>query len=309
MASNIFHREMEEEDVLLSENEESIVEIERFKGKGRCISQITSRRDCDIVITGVSSKDQSHITVVNRRGEIQRRDIIKRVKKHDVWPYRYCCYLSESKVATACFPDEVGIYDVLDGSYSKKIISEVVDSWSPNISVWCITTDPVNDHIIVGTNSRYLYVFDDHLDYCHTIRLPNEIKRSGNITVNRDSILICDYSGKSAHAIKMEGSESRLMYEFTNPDLGGTSWRPRSVCTDKYELIYMLWTAFISNHFKYILVQYSRDGQRVLSTREVALNAWCLDALELDGYDKILIATSMDLLYEYGLKVTSTNRR
>ena len=110
------------DDVTIAEHEESVVDID-----GRDLTSITgmasNRADGNIVIAGGGDicDEYSHITVINRKGEIQRQDQIKR--EQDFWvegSYRFCCFLSEYKVATTYQPHEIGIYDVRDGSYKRK---------------------------------------------------------------------------------------------------------------------------------------------------------------------------------------------
>ena len=136
------------DDVTITENEESVVDVQGIKAKDWTINGMTSSRDGNIVITGRVSDEYSHITVINRKGEIQRQDQIKRETKSVYTPQRYCCHLSDFKVATVCMPDEIGIYDVRDGSYNKKNIIDVIGSWPSDRFVLCVATDPVNNHII-----------------------------------------------------------------------------------------------------------------------------------------------------------------
>ena len=183
--SDIFISDITKEivhDVTITEHEESAVDVEGIKAKCWKTTGMTSNSDGNIVITGTVSAKYSHITVINREGEIQRQHKMKYRKYHTD---RFCCFLSEFKVVTVCWPDEIGIFDVRDGSYKKKKnLSDVISNWSSDRRVLCVSTDPVNNHIIVGTASRYVYIFDDQLNYSHTITLPDVISRSGDITVH-----------------------------------------------------------------------------------------------------------------------------
>ena len=59
-----------------------------------------------------------------------------------------------------------------------------------------------------------------------------------DITVHGGSLLICDYSGKRAYAVTMEGSESKLMYEFTKPDIDGGDWSTTQ-CVYRQEWVHL----------------------------------------------------------------------
>ncbi|PIK36800.1 hypothetical protein BSL78_26365 [Apostichopus japonicus] len=126
----------------------------------------------------------------------------------------------------ASTPGEIGVYDIREGSFVTKNVGDVIGNWPANLGLKCVTTDPVNKHIIVGTGSRDIYVFTDQLKYCHSITLPDVITVVHNITVHRGNLLVCDYDGEGAYAVSMEGSESKLMYEFSKPDLDECDWSP-----------------------------------------------------------------------------------
>lgn len=150
-----------ETHLTVSDKEESVVHVEGFKGKGNWINRMTRCGNGNVVISGRASDEDSHITVINRKGEIQRQDRITREKKHRVFPYRYCCFLSGSKIVTACAPDELGLYDATNGAYKKCNISVVISYWPPDRWVWCVAAGTAQNRIFVGTNSKYVYIFDD----------------------------------------------------------------------------------------------------------------------------------------------------
>ncbi|PIK35978.1 hypothetical protein BSL78_27192 [Apostichopus japonicus] len=128
--------------------------------------------------------------------------------------------------AQSCTLGEIGIYDIREGSLVTKNVGDVIGNWPANLGLECVTTDPDNKHIIVGTKSRNIYVFTDQLKYCHSIILPAVITVVHNITVHRGNLLVCDNDGDTAYAVSMEGSESKLMYEFSKPDLDECDWSP-----------------------------------------------------------------------------------
>ncbi|XP_071853835.1 uncharacterized protein [Apostichopus japonicus] len=284
------------------QQEDSVVDIAGIKATNWSINGITSSGDGNIVITGMASTGYSHITVVNRKVEIQRQEKLK----NDLGmsnALRYCCSLSKFKVITVCKSDNIGIYDVRDGAFSKKKICDVITKWPFDRYVKCVTTYS-ESHIIVGTNSRCVYVLTDQLIYSHMITLPNVIDGAFDITVHRGNLLVCSNYSDEAYAVTMEESESKLMYEFPKPDLDEYDWNSFSVCTDKNEFIYMLWCTRILHQRRCILVQYSQDGRQLL-TRTVDNDASCVTNLERDGTEELLLATkTTGKLYTYCLEVT-----
>ncbi|PIK42956.1 hypothetical protein BSL78_20199 [Apostichopus japonicus] len=285
------------DDVTITKHEESVVDVQGIKTESWWINDIAYSGDDYIVVTGRASSSHSHITVINRRGEIQRQDQIKSEKTS--FPNRFCCFSSKFKVVTACWPHEVGLYDVRDGSYNKKYINDIVNSWFTHRQVKCLTKNPVSNDIIVGTNSREVYIFDDRLNYSYTISLPNVIRGSHNITVHRGSLLVCDYDGKRAYSVTMEGSESEVMYEFTKPDICDAC-RPLNVCTDTKDFVYILWRANIAGHENRVVVRYSQDGRLLLTTYPVDDNCCCVTTSSVNGVEKLILATYVSgKLYTY----------
>ncbi|PIK47146.1 hypothetical protein BSL78_15997 [Apostichopus japonicus] len=290
------------DDVTETEHEESVIDVLGIKGKRRGINGIASSGKGHIVITGDESEGYTHITVINKEGKVVRKDQIQNQRSRS-FALRYCCSLSNFKVVTACLRDEVSIYDVHGGVLSKRNISDVINDWPHDRFVSCVAFDPLNNHIIVGTGSRYMYVFDDQLRYSHTITLPDVIKYSDDIAVHRGSLLVCDSIAKKVYAVTMMGN---LIYEFMRAFLGRGDWRPISVCTDKNQFIYMLWSTYFSGKQRSILLQYSQNGRKLLTKREVDGDARCITILEVDGTDKLLIATNESIkLYTYGMYQTS----
>ncbi|PIK47927.1 hypothetical protein BSL78_15197 [Apostichopus japonicus] len=281
-------------EVTIAQHQESGIKV-----KGWHITDITSRGDVKIVITHNPLEEYSHITVFNRKGEIQRQDQI--IIGIDI---PICGLLSESKAVTWEYWYGFGIYDVRDGTYSKKNIRDIITRWSSVQYVSCVTTDPVKNHIIVGTNRRNVYVYTDQMNYSHMITLPAVIDASDDITVHRDSLLVCDNSRGRSYAVTIEESQSKLIYEFTKPDLDGLDWNPTSVCTDKNEFIYMLWQTATSYQRRPILVQYSQDGRQLLTTRIVNHNVYRVSTLEENGTEKLLMTTTVGSFHTFDLVVT-----
>ncbi|XP_071855009.1 uncharacterized protein [Apostichopus japonicus] len=286
------------DNVTIAQHQESVVDVAGIKVKGGCFNDIKSRGNIKIVIIHKPTEGYSHITVFNRKGEIQRQDQIEMDKGIPI-----CGLLYGFKAVTWNLWCKIGIYDVRDGTYITKDCLNFITSWPSAHDVICVTTDPVKNHIIVGTDSRDVYVFTDQMKYSHMITLPDVIYETYDITVHRGSLLVCgNYIERAAYAVTMEESQSKLMYEFTKPDLDGLDWKPARVCTDKNEFIYMLWKAGIL-HRRCILVQYGQDGRQLL-TRTVDNDVDRVSTFEENGIEKLLMTTTMGSFYTFDLVVT-----
>ncbi|KAJ8032664.1 hypothetical protein HOLleu_26249 [Holothuria leucospilota] len=247
---------------------------------------MTSIGDGNVVISGATSDERaSFIIVIDMNGRMLKEKILNTRENR---PFRFCKFLSQHKVASVCTPNEIGLYDVRDGSYIKKNFSEVISSWPKDRYVQSVATDPVNNHILVGRfNSRDVYVFDDQLNYLHILTLPEIIKWPWDITVNDGHLLVCDSDGKKCYVTTMDGLESKLVGEFMKPNLVGNKFRPISVCSDKNRFVYVLWRS----SSQYYLVQYNHDGRQVLTTRKLGVNVDVVTVVETSQGEKLLAAT------------------
>ncbi|XP_071840051.1 uncharacterized protein [Apostichopus japonicus] len=286
--------------VVITERAESVVDVAGFKAKGYHITGMICSGDGNIVMTGRASKDKSHITVTNMKGEILNQYVLKRNKRFRVCANRFCCNLPGFNVMTVSIPDEIGIYNISDHSYQKKNISDMAKTWPDDRFVCSVTMNPDKNQIIVGTNRRELYVFDYQLNYSHIIVLPDVIMESQDITVHDGNLLICDHEGRTSYAVTMVTSGSSVVYKFTNPNLSGADLKPYSVCIGMGGFIYMLWEDDRGRNT--VLTQYSRDGQQLLTTMSVDDESWCITTSVVDGEEKLVIATgSSGKMYTYGL--------
>ncbi|KAJ8039295.1 E3 ubiquitin-protein ligase TRIM56 [Holothuria leucospilota] len=254
------------------------------------ICGMTGSGDGNIVMSGITSEcGVSFIIVIDMNGRV-----LKEKKLNTQYSKaRYCQFLSQRKVASVCEPNEIGLFDVSDGSYIKKNISEVTNSWPKDLNVACVATDPVNNHILVGGYySRDVYVFDDQLDYLHILTLPEMIEWPRDITVSDGHLLVCDYDGKKCYLTKIDGLESKLVGEFMKPNLEGKRFvGPISVCRDKNGLMYVLWKNYI--HFlryQFYLFQYNHDCSQILTTRKLEGNAKAITVVETSQGEKLLVA-------------------
>ncbi|XP_071817507.1 uncharacterized protein [Apostichopus japonicus] len=275
--------------VVITERAESVVDVAGIKAKDYWITGMTSSSNGNIVMTGSVSQEKSHITVINMKGEILNQNVLIRNKRFGHRAFRYCCNLSGFNVITACLPDEIGIYNISDSSYQKKNISDMVKTWPEGRHVCSVTKNPAKNEIIVGTDSREVYVFDYQLNYIHTIVLPDVIKQSDDITVHDGNLLICDYGGGTSYAVTMVTSWSKVVYKLTKPNLSGADFKPVSVCIGMGGFIYMLWHEGIQ--LNTVLTQYSRDGRQLLTTMSVDADAWCMTTSVVHGEEKLMIAT------------------
>ncbi|KAJ8032657.1 E3 ubiquitin-protein ligase TRIM56 [Holothuria leucospilota] len=263
----------------------------------RYVFGMTSIGDGNIVISGVTSDGlTSFIIVIDMNGRMLKEKILNTEK---FWPARYCKFLSQHKVASVCEPNEIGLYDVRDGSYIKKNISDVINSWLKNQNVTCVATDPVNNHILVGGNgARDLYVFDDQLNYLHILTLPEMIKWPLDITASDGHLLVCNHAGKKCYVTTMDGLESKLVGEFMKPNLEGNKFGPTSVCSDKNGFVYVLW----KSSSQCCIVQYNHDGSQVLTTRKLDEDEYVVTVVETSQGEKLLLATyNTQTMYLYDL--------
>ncbi|KAJ8032330.1 E3 ubiquitin-protein ligase TRIM56 [Holothuria leucospilota] len=251
---------------------------------------MTSSGDGNIVISGITSDlEASFIIVIDMNGRILKEE---KTNTGEGCPFRYCQFLSQHKLATVCQPNEIGLYDILGGSYIKKNISDIINSWPKDRCVMCVATDPVNNHILVGGfDSRDVFVFDDQLKYLHILALPEVIKWPQDITFSDGHLLVCDCEGKKCYVTTIEGLESRLVGEFIKPNLEKDNYKPISVCTDGNGFVYMLWKDY-GYPEQCCLVQYNYDGSKVLATRQLDEGAGLVSVVETFQGEKLLVATS-----------------
>lgn len=290
--------------VEITEKEDSVIDVEGIAAKNCEINGITrSSSDGQFVITGRSSSDsESHISVVDMNGGVLRQHKIERVEK-SMWKARFHCdSLSQDQVATVCAAEQVGIYEVTDGSYIKRNISDVIENWKDNL-ITCVAADPHKKCVIMGSRGRRdLLVFDEHLNYLHAMKLPDVINYPVDIKVYDGKLLLCDEGGGKAYIITME-QNAELVHEFPRYNQE-RKWWPISVCTDSSGFIYMLWEQGLSYSWaKTVLLQYSPDGREILSTRPVDDDSRCITTVKTNNGEKLLLATrKKGKIFVFGLE-------
>lgn len=206
-------------------DEESPVNIEGIKAYVWKVTGISAGgNEGSVFFTGRTTVvHQSHITVINMKGNLLHQE---KLQGKSLWRNRYCAFLSEFKVATVSDYNEIGVFDIRDYSYTKRNISDVISTWTVHRNPICVATDSVNNHILVGEVSKYVYVFDDKLNYHHTLALPEVIKYPHHMTVSEGNLLVCDYEGKKTYLVNMEGPESKLIRELPRPNFDGDNGNP-----------------------------------------------------------------------------------
>lgn len=275
----------------ISFDDEPSFDFKHIRLKTRHLDSIASSGDGTIVITGgVSEKNQSHLTACNMKGQVLREDTLRSSAYSSDC---YCAFLSPFKVAMASWHNEIGLYDVRSGSYVKMKISDVIGSWPKDSLVSCVAVDSVRRHILVGRyNSECLYVFDDQLNYHHTVSLPNKIKYPIDLCVIEDNLVLCDKFNANAYLVSLEGLEGKLVLELKKPVFNEADWRPISVCSSKKGVFFVLWATGVDfTYGRRALVQYSRDGGELSTTMEVISNARCITSVPMDQVEKLLVAT------------------
>lgn len=287
-------------NVIISEREESVVDVEGIKAKEWWNKSIASSGDGSIVITGRASEDYSYISVINTEGVTVRQGKMKKAEGSTYYPYRHCAPLSGLKFVTVCETNLIGIYDVRNVTYDEKKISDVIPNWPAGRYVTCIATDPMRELIVVGSDSREVYILDEQLSYGRTLTLPDGIERPRALAVHEENLLVCDYATGKTCAVSMEGRNATLVYEFPSPGRGDS--RPSSVCTDRNGFIYMIRDDPTTYHRRKLLVQYSQDGQQILAKKIVDGNARCVTTYNSNNEEKLLIITETSgKLYTFGL--------
>ncbi|XP_071835465.1 uncharacterized protein [Apostichopus japonicus] len=253
---------------------------------GYLIESMTHTSDGNMVISGSAPDNYSHITVINSKGKIQKQEQMT-IRYKINYTNRYCCYLSEHQVVTVCAPNEIGIYDVRNGSYNRKYIDDVVTTGKRML---CVAYDPDKNRIIVclGDDGKTFLIFDHQLKYSHTVEVTGGVFGVVNdIAVHDGYLLVCH--GNGAHAITMEGQSIKIVFEFTKPDLvTNERYNAIDMCIDKNGFFYML----CSCNGQTFLAQYSQDGRQLLHEQPLAnVKTGCLTTLDVDGTERLAIAS------------------
>ncbi|XP_071827043.1 uncharacterized protein [Apostichopus japonicus] len=283
--------------VHISDNVESVVDVHVSKANEFFLTGITSTGSGNIVVSGRFLSDQSFITVINRQGRQIRQNKIHKGKGSPLHPFRHCAALSRDKIASVCESNQVGVYNIQDGSFTQNSITSLFDDIKTVVLKYAssITTDTKRGHIIVGTspNIRLLFIFDEQLNFIRALKLPEVMKWSRDILYHKGVLLICDAESGCACAVTMDTSktEAELLYELPKPDIDGLTWYPLSICKDRSDFVYILWSQTTHSPEKCIITQYSQDGQQLLTTKRTEYGARCMTTLMTEEGEKLLVAT------------------
>ncbi|XP_071826906.1 uncharacterized protein [Apostichopus japonicus] len=282
--------------VNISDNVESVVDIDVIKGNEFLLTSIASTGSGNIVVSGRLSSDHSLITVINREGRQIRQNKIDKVKGSSLQPFRHCAALSHDKIASVCESNQVGVYNIHDGSFTQNSITTLFDDIKTVVLKYAssITTDTIRGHIIVGTrNIGSLFIFDEEFNFIRALKLPEVIKWSRDILYHKGVLLICDAESRCAYAITMDTSktEAELLYELPKPDIDGPTLYPLSICKDSADFVYILRSDTQHGTGKCIITQYSQDGQQLLTTKRTEDGARCMTTLMTEEGEKLLVVT------------------
>ncbi|XP_071839149.1 uncharacterized protein [Apostichopus japonicus] len=293
--------------VHISDNVESVVDADVIRDKWFWLSGITSTGSGNIVISGRLSFDHSFITVINKQGRQISHNKIDEGKRIRL-PFRHCAALSRDKIASVCESNQLGVYDIRDGSFTQNNITSLFDDFETVDGKYatCITTDPISGNIIVGTSRKIglLFTFDEDLNFIRALKLPEVIKWSRDILYHEGVLLICDTESRCAYAVTIDISktEVELLYELPKPDIDGLTWYPWSICKDRAGFVYILWSEEQGSTTKRIITQYSQDGQQLLTTKRTEDRVRCMTTLMTKEGEKLLVATSWSgKMFCYGL--------
>ncbi|PIK55162.1 hypothetical protein BSL78_07892 [Apostichopus japonicus] len=287
----------------------TVINIKGFKPEEWLVNGITTGHGGRIVVSGLASDDQSHVTVLNQNGELLRQDKFRsrHKDKYPHHPHRFCAILPGFKVATVAAPCEIGLYDVRNGLYTEKTIPDITTNWYDDMCVRCVATDIVKEQILVGTNYRLVFVFDYELKFCHTMKLPYLVRSLFDMAVVSNALLVCDYEKKTALTVTEEEGGGRLYRElslFASPDPDEPDWIPISVCKDKSGFIYILWVRYRADGRQCVVVKYSKDGHRRVSSKPVNKDSYCLSILEAHNIGSLLVATlDSGKLFSFDMKI------
>ncbi|PIK48219.1 hypothetical protein BSL78_14905 [Apostichopus japonicus] len=284
----------------ISEVADDEVDVDGIHSKQWGINGITGNDEGTIVVTGESSQDHSHITVIDLKGTTLRQD---EIESDLAFECRYCDFMTKFKVVTVCWNNEIGLYDIRDGTYTEMDLKNNDSVWPFGQDVSCVTVDEANNDIFIGyKDSRDISVFDDQLNYSHALSLPSTVRWPRDIAVHGKNLIVCDRAGMEAYAISITGSTCMVMFQFAKPNTKRLNCWPIGVCTDQNEFIYMLWSAVTMSSFKRLLVQYSRDGQRLLATRHVHDDALCISTVSTRREETLLVSTwKTGKIFQYNL--------
>ncbi|XP_071829889.1 uncharacterized protein [Apostichopus japonicus] len=276
-------------DVRLSDQDEWVVDVDGIKGSGWYIRGMTCTANGTIVVTGDATDKQAHISVVNMDGKVLVQRILEARQTSFSTSPCFCTSFKDYRVAIACDPDEVGLFDVRDGTYEKRNIKDIATNWPAGRGVRCIGYDKANSHIFVGCyKSRDVYVLDSNLNYLRTVRLPTKIKWPFDLSVGGGNLLVCDRDGQSACALTLEGE---LLYEFPKP-AGNRCKEPVSICADKNGFVYILWKeTWFKCEQDSIITQYSQDGRSILSAISNYTDSGWITTQDTGKTSKLLMTT------------------
>ncbi|PIK39672.1 putative tripartite motif-containing protein 2-like [Apostichopus japonicus] len=299
LSANLTFKEFEEvRNVTISRQVESVVDIDGIQAKGWSISGITCTKSGSIVVTGLTEGYTYHVTVVDQSGKAIRQCFIKSPQGTYRYPESYCAAFKEYQVVVAYDPHGIGVFDVRNGLFQEKEMSDIVD-WPNGQDMRSVSVDDKGDYIIIGCgNTNNVYVLNDQLQYCRLLSL-HYVAKLVDVHVNNREVIVSDYMNMKIYAVSL--GDGRKLYQLSSSTV--STKRPVCVRRDGKGFIYVLWSnAYPGLGGTYNLSVYNND-MKLLFTKPIYASIRCFTVGRISSKEKLLmISKANGKLYRYGLK-------
>lgn len=249
-----------------------------------------------VVLSSHNTRNVSQITQFSSSGEkLGNLQFHGEIPK----PWRFVDAVTKTTVVTACQPSELGLVNLVDGSYNKRDLCQIVHDWSRKRWVQSMAVCKTTQQIFIGsgetdgiriTGSNKIEILDLQYNHIKTLNIPQIKVCPQSLAVSRGQILICDYYGKLALCCGMDGS---LHFIFPNLELDEGDWQPFSICADRQGYVYILWDAKVAENWKQIIIRYTPVGQP-LTMRVVDLDAMCITITDAEGGNERLAVVARE---------------
>ncbi|XP_071829588.1 uncharacterized protein [Apostichopus japonicus] len=297
LSATLTFKEFEEVgNVPISKQVESVVEIDGIQTKGWRISGITCTQSGSIVVTGPTEGYTYHVTVVDQRGKVLRQRFIKSQQGPFQYPESYCAAFKEYQVVIAYDPHGIGVFDVRNGSFQGKTMSDIVN-WPRGQSMRSVSVDEA-EYIIIGCGyTNNLYILDDQLQYSRLFRL-DYVTDLVDVNAYSWEVLVSDYTNKKIYSVNLGGGEEQ--YQLSSSTV--STKRPVCVRRDGKGFIFVLWSNVLPGmDGTYNLSVYSNDME-VLYTKPINASIKCFTIARIGSTEKLLMVSWKNgKLYKYGL--------
>ncbi|PIK39670.1 hypothetical protein BSL78_23488 [Apostichopus japonicus] len=300
LSANLTFKEFEEVgNVTISKQVESVVEIDGIQAKGWSISGITCTKSGSIVVTGPTEGYTYHVTVIVQSGKVLRQCFItcKSPQSPFQYPESYCAAFKQYQVVIAYDPHGIGIFDVRNGSFQGKKMSDIVD-WPRGQSMRSVSVDEKSDNIIIGCGyTNNLYVLNDQLQYCSLFRL-DYVTDLIDVHVNSREVMVSDYSNMKIYAVSL--GDGGKLYQLSSSTV--STKRPVCVRRDGKGFIYVMWSNVLPGKGgTYNLSVYNND-MKLLFTKPIYASIRCFTVGRIGSTEKLLMVSKTNgKFYRYGL--------